>query len=44
MSEEKLQQILEDLVNGEMEVEDAFAFLECHINFSETYEGELGGC
>ncbi len=40
MSEDKLAQILEDVGNGEMDVDEAFDEIACVIDFEEPYEGE----
>ena len=40
MSEEKLRWILQQLFDNEMDIDEAFDEIGCHIVFEEHYEGE----
>jgi hypothetical protein len=40
MSREKLMELLQALVDGEIDVDEVFDEIACHIDFEDHYEGE----
>lgn len=40
MSKKKLMELLEQLAEGELDADEVFEAIECHIDFEDPYEGE----